>query len=71
MKNIKSFLKKNGLAKNIGTDNFSLEEFDKVFTNEQNPIEARRDAFGYYSSILEVIGRGKDDIDIIELMFKR
>ena len=28
------------LAKNVGTDDFSLEEFEKTFINEKNPINS-------------------------------
>ncbi len=54
------------LAKNIGTDDFSLEEFEKTFINKTNPIKARKEAYHYYLSIIDIIGSGGNDFSTIE-----
>ncbi|WP_139856651.1 AlbA family DNA-binding domain-containing protein [Aequorivita sinensis] len=41
-------------AINLGTDDFQLKEVEEIFTNE-NPIEARREAYSHYESYLDVI----------------
>lgn len=54
------------LAKNLGTDEFQLEEFGKTFEDKTNPIQARKEAFQYYKSIIDIVAYGKDDYDIIQ-----
>jgi len=49
------------LARNLGTDDFSLEEFEKEFVNEKEPIKARKEAFSYYMSIVDVINKNERD----------
>lgn len=44
------------LARNLGTDDFELEEFEEVFTDQENPIEARKMAYRYYENILDILG---------------
>ena len=44
------------LARNLGTDDFELEEFEEVFTDQENPIEARKKAYRYYENILDILG---------------
>src|SRR5690606_18975603 len=41
-------------AINLGTDDFQLTEVEKLFTNEKNPIEARKEAYSHYASYLDV-----------------
>src|SRR5690554_1608844 len=41
-------------AINLGADDFQLKEVEEIFTNE-NPIEARREAYSHYESYLDVI----------------
>lgn len=59
------------IAKNLGTDDFALEEFESTYSNEDNPIKARREAFDYYDSIIDIIGEGKDDFEVIENHIKK
>src|SRR5690554_4612080 len=54
-------------AINLGTDDFQLKEVEKVFTNE-NPIEARKEAYSHYKSYLEIL-----EVDALEgpaIMFR-
>src|SRR5690554_7727512 len=44
------------LARNLGTDDFELEEFEEVFIDQENPIEARKRAYRYYENILDILG---------------
>lgn len=43
------------MAKDIGTDNFSLEEFERVFEDKENPVKARKRAYHYYESVVDII----------------
>ena len=54
------------LAQNLGTDDFQLEEFQEVFENIDNPIQARKEAFRYYSNIIDIVGEEEDDYDAIQ-----
>src|SRR5690554_1978608 len=54
------------LAKNIGTDNFTFESFEREFRNDENPISARKKAFQYYFSIIEIMGGGENDFKFIQ-----
>lgn len=54
------------LAKNIGTDDFTFESFDREFRNDKNPILARKMAFQFYFSLIEIIGEGENDYEIIQ-----
>jgi hypothetical protein len=54
------------LARNIGTDDFTLEAFDKLF--ETNiPISSRKDAFNFYFNIIDVLGQGDANNDISKI----
>jgi hypothetical protein len=44
------------IAKRIGEDDFEIEDFEQTFTDPTSPILARKSAFNYYSSVLDVIG---------------
>lgn len=63
---MKAYKVKARLARNIGTDDFALETFDKSFESN-TPISSRKDAFNYYFNIIDVINTGeiKDDISSI------
>ncbi|TVZ13949.1 helix-turn-helix domain-containing protein [Maribacter sp. MAR_2009_72] len=52
------------LAKDLGTDEFTLEEFEKEFCND-SPIQSRKEAYDYYTSVIDIIGEGENDIDTI------
>lgn len=54
------------LASKIGTDDFKLQEFEKIFEDKDNPIQARKKAFQYYSSIIDIAAEGEDDYEIIQ-----
>ena len=43
------------LARNIGTDDFKLEEFEQVFENNLQPIKARKEAFSFYQSVIDIL----------------
>lgn len=61
-----TYIVKARLGRNIGTDDFTFETFEKEFRNEDSPIEARKQAFQYYYSVIGVIGDEKDDYGSIE-----
>lgn len=58
------------LAKNMGTDDFSLEEFEQVFENDKSPIKARKKAYNYYQSIIDIINDKKSDEEDHEIISK-
>lgn len=60
------YIVKARLAKNIGTDDFTFESFDREFRNDENPIQARKKAFQFYFSLTEQIGKGENDFEIIQ-----
>lgn len=43
------------IAKNIGTDDFSFEEFEQTFEDKKSPIQARKKAYRYYESVIDII----------------
>ena len=46
------------LAKDVGTDKFTLEEFERAFIHKE-PIQSRKGAVAYYNSIIDIIGEGE------------
>ena len=56
-----TYIVKARLARKIGTDDFSFETFEKEFRDEARPIKARKQAFQYYFSLIDIIGDEKDD----------
>jgi len=53
------------LASKIGTDEFTLQEFERIFEDLNNPIQARKKAFHYYSSVIDITADGEDDYETI------
>ncbi|MAP80012.1 MAG: hypothetical protein CL526_02870 [Aequorivita sp.] len=59
------------LLRNLGTDDFSLEEIEKVFTNKSSPIEARKEAFNHYESYFDVFQADiSDNNSIVPRLYK-
>lgn len=48
-----SYKLKARFAINLGTDDFQLKEVEKIFTNKESPIIARKEAYSHYDSYLD------------------
>ena len=65
-----SYKVKARLFKNYGTDEFCFEEFEKVFDGRDNPIQARRKAYSYYESIIDIIDGNVNDESQVAAIYK-